>query len=289
MRFTYAEAMCDPAQLVPLARAAEEAGYDSFSIPDSLCYPRESDTEYPYNDDGTREFLEGKPFIEPFCLMSALGAVTERLRFATFVIKLPIRHPALVAKQATSVAVMTDNRLTLGVGLSPWPEDYKVTGTEWRRRGKRLDEMIEILRGLGSGEFFEYSGEFYQIPAIKLCPVPTQPLPILVGGHADGALRRAARLGDGWMHGGGIHEKLDDLLAKLARFRAEAGREREPFEIHVISMDAYTPDGVKRLEDQGVTDAIVGFRNAYEPDRTTLQQKLDALRGFADNVIAKLR
>jgi probable F420-dependent oxidoreductase len=289
MRFTYAEAMCDPAQFVPLAKAAEEAGYDSFSIPDSLCYPRESDTEYPYNDDGTREFLEGKPFIEPFCLMSALGAVTERLRFATFVIKLPIRHPALVAKQATSVAVMTGNRLTLGVGLSPWPEDYRVTGTEWRRRGKRLDEMIEILRGLGSGEFFEYSGEFYQIPAIKLCPVPSEPLPILIGGHADAALRRAATVGDGWMHGGGIHEKLDDLLAKLARFRAEAGREREPFQIHVISMDAYTPDGVKRLEDQGVTDAIVGFRNAYEPDRTPLQQKLDALRGYADKVIAKAR
>jgi len=288
MRFTYAEAMCDPAQLVPLAKAAEEAGYDSFSIPDSLCYPRESDTEYPYNDDGTRGFLEGKPFIEPFCLMSALGAVTERLRFATFVIKLPIRHPALVAKQASSVAYMTNNRLTLGVGLSPWPEDYKVTGTEWRRRGKRLDEMIEVLRGLFTGEFFAYSGEFYQIPAIKLCPVPTEPLPILIGGHADGALRRAARLGDGWMHGGGIHEKLDDLLAKLARFRAEAGREREPFQIHVISMDAYTPDGVKRLEDQGVTDAIVGFRNAYEPDRTPLSQKLDALRGFADKVISKV-
>lgn len=288
MRFTYAEAMCDPAQLVPLAQAAEHAGYHSFSIPDSLCYPRDSDTEYPYNDDGTREFLEGKPFIDPFCLMSTLGAVTERLRFATFVIKLPIRQPVLVAKQATSVAWMTGNRLTLGVGLSPWPEDYRVTGTEWRRRGKRLDEMIEVLRGLCSGEFFEYHGEFYDLPAIKLCPVPTQRLPILIGGHSEGALRRAALLGDGWMHGGGVHEKLDDLLARLAQLRDEAGRAREPFEIHVISMDAYTPDGVRRLEKQGVTDVVVGFRNAYQPDKTTLQQKLDALNGYAENVIAKM-
>ena len=90
------------------------------------------------------------------------------------------------------------------------------------------------------------------------------------------------------MHGGGVHEKLDDLLAKLARFRTEAGRENQPFEVHVISMDAYTLEGVKRLEEQGVTDCVVGFRNAYEPDRTTLQQKLDALRGFGENVIAKL-
>ena len=287
MRFTYAEAMCDPAQLVPLAKAAEEAGYYAFSVPDSLCYPKESDTDYPYNNDGTREFIEDKPFIDPFCLMSTIGAVTSRLRFSTFVIKLPIRHPALVAKQATSVAVMTGNRLNLGVGLSPWPEDYKVTGTEWRRRGKRMDEMLEILRGLCTGDYFEYHGEFYDIPAIKLCPVPTEPLPILIGGHADAALRRAARYADGWMHGGGIHETLDDLLAKLKQFRAEAGRTNEPFQIHVISMDAFSVDGVKRLEDRGVTDVIVGFRNSYQPDEMSLEQKTAALRAFADGVIAK--
>ena len=288
MRFTFAEAMCDPAQLIPLAKAAEESGYHAFTVPDSICYPRESDTEYPYNDDGTREFIEGKPFIDPFCLMSTLGAVTERLRFSTFVIKLPIRQPVLVAKQAMSVAVMTNNRLSLGVGLSPWPEDYKVTGTEWRRRGKRMDEMLDIMKGLFTGEYFEYHGEFYDLPAIKLCPAPTEKLPILIGGHADAALRRAARHADGWMHGGGIHEKLDDLLAKLHRFRKEEGTDGKPFEVHVISMDAYTPDGVKRLEDQGVTDAIVGFRNSYAPDHTPLQKKLDNLRGFADGVIAKL-
>jgi len=287
MRFTYAEAMCDPAQLPPLAKAAEEAGYTSMTVPDSIIYPRDSDTQYPYNDDGTRGFIEGKPFIDPFCLVASLGAVTTKLRFSTFVIKLPIRQPVLVAKQATSVACLTNNRLTLGVGLSPWPEDYVATGTEWRRRGKRMDEMIEILRGLTTGEFFEFHGEFYDIPAIKLCPVPTAKLPILIGGHADAALRRAAHC-DGWMHGGGIHEKLDDLLAKLGRFRAEAGRQNDPYEIHVISMDAYTPDGIRKLEDQGVTDAIVGFRNSYAPDDQSLQQKLDALRRYADNVIAKL-
>jgi probable F420-dependent oxidoreductase len=287
MRFTYAEAMCDPAQLAPLAKAAEEAGYTSMTVPDSIIYPRESDTQYPYNDDGTREFIEDKPFIDPFCLVASLGAVTTKLRFATFVIKLPIRQPVLVAKQATSVACLTNNRLTLGVGLSPWPEDYAATGTEWRRRGKRMDEMIEIIRGLTSGEFYEFHGEFYDIPAIKLCPVPTAKLPILIGGHADAALRRAAHC-DGWMHGGGIHEKLDDLLAKLGRFRAEAGRQNDPYQIHVISMDAYTPDGIRKLEDQGVTDAIVGFRNSYAPDDQSLQQKLDALRRYADSVIAKV-
>jgi probable F420-dependent oxidoreductase len=288
MRFTYAESMCDPFQLAPLAQAAEEAGYDSVTVPDSICFPRESDTRYPYNQDGNREFLEGKPFIEAFCLVSALAAVTQRVRFTTFVIKLPIRQPVLVAKQATSVACLSRNRLVLGVGTSPWPEDYVVTGTPWEGRGARMDEMIAILRGLGTGEFFEFHGKYYDIPAIKLCPVPTQPVPILIGGHADAALRRAARLGDGWMHGGG-KENLGDLLAKLRHYRRDAGREGVPFEIHVISMDAFTLDGVRRLEEQGVTDVVVGFRNAYEADTQTLQHKLDALRGFADRVIAKAR
>ncbi len=285
MRFTYAEAMCDPHQMIPLAQAAEDAGYHAFSVPDSICFPKQSHTKYPYNDDGNREFLEGKPFIDPFALMAALGASTTTLCFSTFVIKLPIRHPVLAAKQATSVAYLTHNRVTLGVGLSPWPEDYAVTGTPWERRGARLDEMIEILRGLCTGEYFEYHGEFYDIPAIKLCPVPDS-MPILLGGHADAALRRAARLCDGWMHGGG-KDDLDTLLARLAQHRKEAGRANQPFQIHVISLEAFSVDGVRRLEDKGVTDVIVGFRNSYQPDTLTLQQKLDSLRAFADRVVSK--
>jgi len=287
MRFTYAESMCDPAQYMPLAVACEQAGWDSFTVPDSICYPEHSDSKYPYTPDGNREFLEGRPFIEPFSLIPAMAAVTERLRFTTFVVKLPIRLPVIVAKSAASVAVLTGNRFAFGVGLSPWPEDFAVTGQDWKSRGKRMDEMIEIIRGLGTGEFFEFHGEYYDIDSIKICPVPTEPLPILIGGHADPALRRAARLGDGWMHAGGEQGVLEGLLARLTELRKEYGREREPFEIHVISMDAYTVDGVRRLEDLGVTDAIVGFRNAYEPDTQTLQHKIDALRQFADNVIAK--
>lgn len=290
MRFSYAEAMCDITHYAPLAQAADDSGWDSMVIPDSIAYPRDSDSKYPYTADGNREFLQDKPFIEPFILIPALAAVTTRLRFATFVVKLPIRHPVLAAKQAASIAALSDNRFGFGIGLSPWPEDFAITGTQWPGRGKRMDEMIDIMRGLWTGEFFEYHGEFYDLQSIQICPAPTAPIPLLIGGQTDAALKRAARVGDGWMHAGlGDGSDLGGHLARLRELRAEYGREDTPFEVHVISYDAYSVDGIKRLEDMGVTDVIVGFRDPYTMPDGPLQPKVDAIRGFADSVIAKVR
>jgi probable F420-dependent oxidoreductase len=288
MRFSYAESLTDPAYYVPLAQAAEAAGFDSMVIPDSICYPEVSDSTYPYTPDGSREFLEDKPFIDPFVLITALGAVTTTLRFPTFVVKLPIRHPVLVAKQVASVATMTNNRLWLGVGTSPWPEDYELMGVPFAKRGKRMDECIEIIRGLTSGEYFEFHGEFYDIPKTKMTPAPNKPIPILIGGHAEAALKRAARC-DGWMHGGGDAEELDRLIKRLNQIRDDEGR-TGPFEIHVISLDAFTLDGIKRLEDKGVTDVIVGFRIPYimGQDTEPLDTKIRHLESFAEKVIAKV-
>jgi probable F420-dependent oxidoreductase len=290
MRFSYAESMTDPANYLPLARAVEAAGYASFIVPDSICYPEVSDSTYPYTPDGKRDFLEDKPFIEPFSLIPAMGAVTETLRFTTFVVKLPIRHPVLVAKQAGSVAVMTGNRFGFGVGSSPWPEDYDICDVPWERRGKRMDEMIDIIRGLTSPGYFEYDGEVFQLQSVKMSPTPTEPIPILLGGHSEPALKRAAERGDGWMHAGGDPDELVRCLDRLKQLRSLLGREHEPFEIHVISFDAWSVDGVHRLEDLGVTDAIVGFRDAYQPgpDNQPLQDKIDALNQFADEVVNRV-
>ena len=289
MRFSYAESMTDPSFYAPLARAAEDAGYDSMVVPDSICYPRHSESVYPFNPDGSREFLEDKPFLEPFSLISALGAVTTRLRFVTFVLKLPVRNPVLVAKQATSTAVLTGNRLALGVGTSPWREDYDVLGVPWERRGRRMDEELAIIRGLSAGGYFSYHGEIFDLPPVKIAPVPSEPIPILIGGHSGAALRRAARAGDGWLHGGG-GDDLPGLLARLGEFRRREGTAGRPFEVHVISADAYRADGVRRLEEQGVTDAIVGFRWPYQtgPDVEPLAEKIGKLRRFAEDVIAKV-
>ncbi|MAS54891.1 TIGR03619 family F420-dependent LLM class oxidoreductase [Nocardioides sp.] len=290
MRFSYAEAMTQATYYAPLAQAAEAAGYTSMTVADSLIYPKESDSKYPYTDTGDRAFLDGKEFIEAMILCAHLFAQTTTLRLTPFVVKLPIRPPVLMAKQASSLAFLSGNRLGLGVGLSPWPEDFDALGVDWARRGKRMDECMDILKGLTTGEYFQYSGEFYEVDELKQCPGATEPIPLLVGGHADAALRRAVRKGDGWMHAGGDGEELDRLLTRLAEIRKEEGDTRDDFEVHVISYDAYTVDGVKRLEDKGVTDCIVGFRVPYimGPDTEPIEKKIDALNGYADTIISKV-
>lgn len=285
--------MTDPTFIVPLARAAEDAGYDVIAVPDSIAYPRESDSTYPYTPDGSREFLEHKPLVEPLIAIATMAAVTERIHLVTNVLKLPIRHPVIFAKEVTTLAVLTSERVALGVGSSPWPDDYDIVELPWARRGRRFDECIDIIRGLATGDYFGFDGEHYHFPAIKLNPTPAEPIPILIGGHGDANLKRAARIGDGWISAGMSDEQLRTTLARLRELRVEHGRVDAPFEIHATTIDSFSADGVKRLEDQGVTHTIGGFgaANPYsrEPDAESLQSKIDALRAYADNVIAKSR
>ena len=159
MKFSLQVGMCEPHHYLPMAKAAEEAGYDGLAIPDSICYPQEASSKYPYNKDGSREFLESVPFIESLIAVSAMAAVTERIRLATFVYKLAVRQAPVVAKQVQGIQALSGDRFDFGIGISPWEEDFAVCDVPWEKRGKRLDEQIAILRGLESGEFFGYEGE----------------------------------------------------------------------------------------------------------------------------------
>jgi len=278
---------------LPLAQAAEAAGFDTIAVPDSIAYPKESSSTYPYNFDGTREFLENKPFIEPLVAISAMAAVTRTIEFHTFVVKLPIRHPVIYAKEVTSLAVLTGNRFVLGVGSSPWPDDYEIVQLPWEGRGRRFDECIEIVRGLAAGGYFEHHGEFYDFPAIKLEPVPTSAIPVLIGGHNDAQLRRAARLGDGWMSAGSTLEELIAMLDRLNDLRQEHGQTKERFDVYATTPESFTLDGIKQLEDLGVTHTAGGFGrfNPYgiETDPESLQEKIDNLTRHGDDIISKLR
>src|SRR5262245_9977406 len=245
VKFAATVAMIDPAFYVPVARAAEAAGFDTIAVPDSIGYPQESSSSYPYNPDGTREFLENKPFLEPLTAIAAMAAATDQIEFHTFVLKMPMRHPVVLAKEATSVAVITGDRLVLGVGSSPWPDDYEIVGLPWERRGKRFDECIDVVRGLATGDYFGFDGECYRFPPLKLNPAPARRLRIAIGGHSDANLRRAARV-DGWMAAGGSFDDVERSVGRIAQVRRELGREREPFEVYATTVESFSVDGVKR-------------------------------------------
>jgi len=286
MRFHHGESMTPIANYLPLAKAAEAAGFDGFTVPDSLIYPRQSDTSYAYTDDGGREFLENKPFIETFTLATAILAATERLTVTTNVMKLPVRPPLYSAKIASSIAALSGNRFNFGVGLSVWPEDYAAMGVPWEKRGKRFDECIAIVRGLTAGGYFEFHGEFYDIPPVKLNPIPTKPIPILIGGHSDAALKRAAAH-DGWVCAGASPEDVAAMLGTIEAHRQEAGIAGRAYGVFNTAMGAVDRDLARRYEDVGVTDLVVAFRNLYamEEDRQPLSDKIDDINRFADTVI----
>ena len=290
MRFSYHPSMCDPSFYLELGKEAEAAGFDAITFPDSICYPKECDSTYPYNDDGSREFLDGVPFLEPFSIIPAIAAVTDKLEFSTSVYKLAPRQAVTTAKFVTTLGVMTNNRFHFGVGVSPWYEDFLATGERWEKRGKRMDEQIDILKGLMNGEYFAYKGEFYDIPELKLCPVPTKPVPILIGGHSKLALKRAARVGDGWISAGLSLEETKTLIDQINEFRDEFGTLDHPnYQFQVMGEAAYSPDGIKKLEDLGATEVIVAFRNTYEggPDERTLEGMRAEINWYAEEVINK--
>jgi alkanesulfonate monooxygenase SsuD/methylene tetrahydromethanopterin reductase-like flavin-dependent oxidoreductase (luciferase family) len=285
MRFSYQVGMCDPSHYLPLAKAAEAAGFHGITIPDSICYPQEASSKYPYNADGSREFLESVPFIESLIGVAAMVAVTDKIRFATFVYKLAIRQAAIVAKQVQGINAMSNNRFDFGVGISPWEEDFAVAQVPWPKRGKRLDEQIDIIRGLDSGDYFGYEGEIHHIPPNKMNPVPSQPTPIMIGGHSDVALKRAAR-NDGWMCAGADMDALRGYIDTLNGFRQQLGSLDQPYKIFTTGQNAFTPEGIKELEGIGVTDVVIGFRDVYnmQPDED-LDTKIQQLDWYAGEFI----
>lgn len=288
MRFSLQVGMCEASHYLPMARAAEEAGFDGLAIPDSICYPQEASSKYPYNKDGSREFLETVPFIESLIAVTAMAAATESIRFATFVYKLAVRQAPVVAKQVQGIQALSGNRFDFGIGISPWEEDFAVCGVPWEKRGKRFDEQIAILRGLESGEFFGYEGEMHHMPANKMAPVTGEPTPLLIGGHAEPALKRAARLGDGWMCAGADMEQLQTYIGRINQLREEFGTAEKPFRIFTTGQDAFTLEGIAKLEEIGVTDVVIGFRNVYEmePDKS-LDEKIAMLNWYAGEFITK--
>lgn len=288
LKFTVGVALSPLDQLGELAKTAEECGYASIALPDSLFYSEKVSAKYPYTADGSRFWDEDTPWVDPFVAAASMGAVTSRIQFYTQVLKLNPRNPVLLARQIGSVAVLTGNRFGLGVGLGWSPEESQWCGGHFDHRGARADEAIDVLKLILGGGMVSYHGEYYDFDKLAMSPAPTEPVPFYVGGHTEAALRRAARVGDGWTSAMIRFDELRDVIDRLGKLRTEYDR-TGPFEIQAVCVDRFGVDGYRQQADIGVTDAIVmpwvfygvGFDGS-------LRDKQDGMKRFADDIMGKL-
>jgi probable F420-dependent oxidoreductase len=298
MRFGFHLFMVDPAEHLPIARTADEYGWDSIQVADAPFFPEKISVPYPYTPDGTRFWPLDMPVLDPWVAIAAMATVTRRIRFIPSVLRLAIRQPLLEAKSLCSVAAISDDRIALGVGLAWMPEEFKWLNVDKKTRGARQDEAIQVLRLLMGGGMVEFHGRHFDFDRLTMAPVPKRRIPIYVGGATRAARQRAARLGDGWLSV--IHplHEIQGLMDELNTFRREAGRDKAPFDVMLHCPDAQSLDDIRRLEDMGVTDlqvtpwAVAAMRaeqgvGAIMQQQPTLAEKQDAIRRFADNVIAR--
>jgi probable F420-dependent oxidoreductase len=286
VKFCFSGAFSPSTELAALARAGDAHGWDTMTIPDHLINPVETRSTYPYTADGGRRWDMGTEWPDPWITIAHLAGVTERLRFLTTVYILPARMPVHVAKQVGTAAVLSGNRVDLGIGMGWMEEEFDAMGVPFARRGKRADEMVEVLRKLWTGDIVEHHGEHFDVPPLELLPAPTEPVPIHVGGTSEAALRRAAR-NDGWVSDLHTTDELAAIRQQIERYREEYGRTHVPFSLYGAAKDAWDLDGYRRLHAAGVTHLITMPWYFYAGPDADLAGKVEAIERFAEDVIAK--
>ncbi len=288
MKFVISGAFQPPQHLVPIALAAEEAGYEAIAFSDHAIYPETLDTPYPYTDDGSRRYDENTEFPDAWVVAGALAAVTKRLRFTTNVFVLPMRNPFLAAKAIATAAALSNDRITLTVGVGWSKIEFELLGQEFRRRGARADEMLEVMQKLWSGEMVEHHGEFYRFDRLKLTPpIPEKRIPVWVGGISNLALRRAAR-NDGWLSDLQTTAEILECVETVQAHRKQLGRS-ESFDVMASASDAGNVEGYRRLGDGGVNHILTMPWAFYHGLTDDLEKKIDGIQRFGEDVIEKMR
>ncbi|WP_370065517.1 TIGR03619 family F420-dependent LLM class oxidoreductase [Mycobacterium sp. MAA66] len=286
MKYTVSVAMGPIEDIIEIAKTAEEVGFEAIALPDSLFYMEKQAADYPYTPDGSRMWNAETPWVDPLIAAAAMGAVTSKIRFYTNVMKLGSRNPLLLARQVGSVANLTGNRFGFGVGIGWAPEEFEWCGQPYAKRGARVDEMIEVIKLVLAGGMVEFHGKFYDFERLQMSPAPSQPVPFYVGGHTEVALKRAAKVSDGWTSAMMTCAQLADTVTQLNQLRSEYGRADAPFEIQAVCIDKFGVDGHRELAAAGVTDNIVipWIFDGLAFD-APVEKKKDSLKRYADTHI----
>lgn len=299
MKFWQSVHGVEPEQLIDVAKLADTLGFEGITCGDHLVKPADYGKSYLYSEDGRPPWDPGDPawtppYADPWILGAVLAQATTRLRFMPYVYVLPMRDPVMVAKQTATAAFFSNDRIVMGVGSGWLEEEFQLVGADWKTRGARMDEMLEIIALLHGGRDVEFHGHHYELPPCRMRPVPRRRVPVMIGGHSDAALRRAARH-DGWL---GVDYEFDDLvpivkkLLVLRRDAVDAGRcapgsESGPFEVFAVLKRFPDLDGLRRLADLGVT-MTQDYAWFYKGERaSSFARKRETMERFAEQTIER--
>jgi probable F420-dependent oxidoreductase len=292
MKFWQAVAFLETDQLLDVASAADGLGYHGIAVSDHIFYPRELTSSYPYTADGVPFWSPDTPWPDPWALISAMAAVTRDLRFTTNIYVAPARDLFTVAKLVSTAAVISRGRVALGAAPGWCADEFAQTGQDFATRGRRLDEMVAALRALWSGGMVEHHGTFYDFDPVQIAPVPPAPVPVYIGGDSGPALRRAARVGDGWIGNAYDEAGAEQVLGRLHAELRAAGRDPDGFEVVIALLAPPSAELYKRFEDKGVTGLVCApwmvAGDAMGQGGSPLPAKLAAMETFADEVIRKM-
>lgn len=287
MRFSITVAFQPVDELLAIARTADECGYDAISIPDHVVDLETLSTPYPYTPDGKRRWEHTADWPDPWVLAGSMAAVTERIHFYTSVYVAALRSPYQVAKSVGTVAALSGNRVALGVGVGWCREEFELMGQDFGTRGRRTDEALDLMAKLWNPGWTEHDGPHYPTPRLVMEPTPTARIPIYVGGLSEAGMRRAARH-DGWIGDLYTTDEAAGHARRLAEIREEIGAEGD-FRFITALTDCFLPDQFAVAEERGVTDVWTMPWAYYHGLECTLEQKIDGIQRFAQDVLEPLQ
>jgi len=274
-------------QATGLAKAAERLGFAGIALPDHIAIPQRYASHHPSPDDTPSHKAD---FPDALITLSAMAAATTTLELMTYVYVLPMRDPFSVAKQAGTLAMLSNYRLNLGVGAGWLNEEMALLGHDPHTRGRRMDEMLRIMRDLWEGGVATGKGEFYKFDTVGQFPVPQRRIPVLVGGKSPVALQRAAR-NDGWL---GMYYPMEEIQGLMRTLQLERKRFLDShdapatkFETMVIPGALPSAEVYRQLEDWGVNGTIAVPWDLTDAKYDSLDAKVDAMQAFADRFISR--
>ncbi len=289
MQFWSGTAFMKATDGVAIASMLDEAGFDGIVTSDHMIYPRELSSPYPDSDSGKPGWAPDTAWPDAWVLTGAMAAVTRRLRFSNAIYVAPARPLLEVARLVAAAADISGGRVGLAAGIGWMREEFELMGQDFTNRGKRLDEMIPALRELWKGGWVSWSGEYYQVPEMMLEPHPPAPVPISVGGESEAALRRAARLCDGWVGYAYVWDEAVGYVQRLQALRREYGRENEPFDILLALLEPPSVDLYRRAEDIGITSVMCRPWFGMDVGDNGVEAYRGPIEKFAEEIIEKCR